>query len=84
MVFAPVAPAAADVTEARRMEGEAIAPADPQEAILMYGKMLVDLDIMSSELRTLLFSGSDYRSKLRVLRSASMRMSDRAAKLLGD
>lgn len=46
--------------------------------------MLTDAEILTGELRGLLFSGADYRSRLRVVRSAALRLSDRAAKLLGE
>ena len=58
--------------------------ADPQESVLIYGHMRTDVEIIAGELRGLEFSGGEYRSKLRVARSAALRLADRAAKLLGE
>lgn len=91
LVFTPAslapAPPAADVREAReadRLEAKSEAVADPQEAVLVYGHMLVDVDIIAGELRGLMFAAGEYRSRLRVVRSAAKRLEDRAARLLGE
>ena len=57
---------------------------DPQEPIKVYGNMLTDVEIIDSELKTLLFAGDDYMSKLRVIRGASKRLMDRCAALMGE
>lgn len=58
--------------------------ADPQEALLLYGRMLADVDILMGDLRGLMFDEKDYRSRLRVVRSAALRLAGRAATLLGE
>lgn len=84
LVFTPLPPAA-DVRETREADraAEKIAD-DPQEAVLLYGSMLTDTDVIQAELRGLMYSGTDYRSRLRVVRSAAKRLENRAAKLLGE
>jgi hypothetical protein len=59
-------------------------PKEPPEQILLLGHMVADIEIMQAELRGLMFAGPDYRSKLRVVRGAAKRISDRCAKLLGE
>jgi hypothetical protein len=80
IVFTPPPSA---VREAREADQEKVA-ADPQEAVLIYSHMRTDIEIIAGELRGLEFSGGEYRSKLRVARSAALRLADRAAKLLGE
>jgi hypothetical protein len=84
LIFTPQPPAA-DVRETREADraAEKIAT-DPQEAVLLYGHMLTDADVIQAELRGLMFSGADYRSRLRVVRAAARRLEERAAKLLGE
>ena len=84
MIFTPPAVAVRDQLDADRSQAEVVAVADPQQAVLIYGHMLTDCDIVYAELRGLLFSGADYRSRLRVVRSAAKRLEDRAARLLGE
>ena len=43
---------------------------------MIYGNMLTDNQIIESELKTLLFAGHDYGSKLRVIRGAAKRIQD--------
>lgn len=47
-----------------------------KEPIMIYGNMLTDNQIIESELKTLLFAGHDYGSKLRVIRGAAKRIQD--------
>lgn len=77
-------PPAANIGERHEADKQAEVFVDPQEAVLVYGHMLTDVEIIAAELRSLLFAGSDYRSKLRVIRSAAKRLEDRAARLLGE
>jgi hypothetical protein len=79
-----VTPPPADVREAREADRRLQTAPDPQEAVLIYGHMITDVEILRGELTGLLFAGADYRSKLRVVRSAAIRLADRAAKLLGE
>lgn len=82
MIFTPPA---VDVRETREADREAAQiAADPPEGVLLFGHMLTDAEILQGELRGLLFAGSEYRSRLRVIRSAALRLSERAAKLLGE
>lgn len=84
LIFPP-APPAADVREKREADrAQAKVADDPQEAVLLYGHMLTDVETIGAELRGLMFSGGEYRSRLRVVRSAAKRLEDRAAKLLGE
>jgi hypothetical protein len=80
--FSPPSVMVREQREADHIQAEI--QADPEEALLLYGHMLADIDIIGSELRGLLFAGQDYRSKLRVVRGAAKRMEQRAAKLLGE
>ena len=74
VVFTPPAIA---VRETRQADlANAKMETDPQEAVLLYGHMLTDVDILAAELRGLLFAGAEYRSRLRVVRSASRRLSE--------
>jgi hypothetical protein len=83
VVFTPPATAVRETREADH--AQAVVEADPADAILLYGHMLADVGIVTGELGTLLFGPIDeYRSKLRVIRSASKRLSERAGKLLGE
>ncbi len=82
MIFTPPA---ADVREVREQDRKKESvEADPGEAVLLYGRMLGDVEILHAELNRLLFAGADYRSALRVIRSAAGRLRDRAGKLLGE
>jgi hypothetical protein len=81
MVFSPPAHR---VAETRHLDEQAAKEADPEEAVLLYGRMLGDVQIIAEELRGLLFSESEYRSRLRVVVSASTRLAERAARLLGE
>lgn len=84
LIFTPLPPAA-DVRETREADrAQEKVTDDPQEAVLLYGHMLTDVDVIQAELRGLMFSGGDYRSRLRVARSAAKRLEERAAKLLGE
>lgn len=84
LVFTPMPPAS-DVRETREADhaSEKVAD-DPQEAVLLYGSMLTDTEVIQAELRGLMYSGPEYRSRLRVVRSAARRLENRAAKLLGE
>ena len=86
IAFTPPRADVRDMLEVDRTKAAAVPdpPKDPQESVLLYGHMLTDAEILTGELRGLLFSGADYRSRLRVVRSAALRLSDRAAKLLGE
>lgn len=84
IIFPPPAPGI-DVRERREADrAEEKAANDPQEAVLLYGHMLTDAAVIQGELGGLMFSGADYRSRLRVVRGAAKRLEDRAAKLLGE
>jgi hypothetical protein len=82
MIFTPPTSMVREQRDADRAAAEIVD--DPSEAVLLYGHMLSDIDVISGELRGLLFAGVDYRSKLRVIRGAAKRMEQRAAKLLGE
>lgn len=87
LIFTPPPSQLSEAREADQVNARAETPAtekDPQESVLLYGRMLTDIDIIDGELRSLLFSGPDYRSKLRVTRSAAQRLAARAARLLGE
>ncbi len=43
---------------------------------MIYGNMVTDNKIIEDELKSLLFAGHDYRSKLRVIRGAAKRITD--------
>lgn len=76
---------AADVRETREADrAQEKLVVDPQEAVLLYGHMLTDAAVIQAELGGLMFSGEEYRSRLRVVRGAAKRLEDRAAKLLAE
>lgn len=84
IAFPPVPPIA-DVRETREADrAQEKSAADPQEAVLLYGHMLTDVEVLAAELRGLMYSAGEYRSRLRVVRSAATRLDQRAAKLLGE
>ena len=84
-IIFPPAPPAASVRETREADrAQEKLAADPQEAVLLYGHMLTDVEIIQTELRGLMFAGADYRSRIRVVRGAAKRLEDRAAKLLAE
>jgi hypothetical protein len=57
---------------------------DPPDQVVLYGHMTGDTEIISALIRALPFSGSEYRSNLRIARGACKRLADRCAKLLGE
>jgi hypothetical protein len=80
MVFSPPTNHLRESKEAEVVD----ASPDPQEALLLYGRMLSDAEVVRAELGGLLWHEHEYRSRLRVIVSASRRLAERAAKLLGE